>query len=92
MDNSFREIRFASVSFFCLLASWLLLWSFISSGANSNANTWLTQIWVYSGILTGPIAVLIAIAGIFVDRRKSVAVVALLLSLVSTLVVLSIGG
>jgi hypothetical protein len=92
MNTMFQQNRLACVSFLFLVASWLLLWSLISSGMNSRGDTWVVKAWVYSSLLAAPIAALIAIAGIVLDRRKPAAVAALLLSLLSTLVVLSIGG
>ena len=87
-----QESRVGCISFACLIATWTLLWFLISSGMNSHSNTWWDKVWIFSGLLGAPIAALLAIAGILIDRKKPVASVALLLSLLSTLVILSIGG
>jgi hypothetical protein len=92
MHEVLKQNRLALASLICLLVSWLLLWLLIGSGMNSHRNTWWLNIWSISSIFSAPLAVLIAIAGLVFDRSKKPASIALLVSVISTLVILSIGG
>jgi hypothetical protein len=92
MGKMIQQSRLACASFLCLILTWMLLWSLVSSGMNSHPNTWWIKAWVYSSLAAAPIAVLLAIAGLVFDRRKPAALVALLLGILSTLLIVSVGG
>ena len=92
MEGAFQQSRLACASFATIAVAWVLLWLFITSGMNSHPNTWWIEGGAFLSIFSSPAALVLAIIGLFFDRRKRAAVVALLLSLASTLVILSIGG
>jgi hypothetical protein len=87
-----KERRLAIASLATVVASWVLLWLFIKSGTNNHPNMWWIEAGAFLAIFSSPVALLLAFAGLFLDRKKPAAVVAFFLSLVSTLVILSIGG
>ena len=91
MNKAIVQNPLIFASFACLLAGWTLLWLFIGLGMNVSSDTWLVRALAISSITFGPLAALLAIAGIIFDRGRKVAVVALSLSLLSTLLVFSVG-
>jgi hypothetical protein len=91
MNETIAQNPLTFASFACILAGWTLLWLFIGLGMNVPSDMWLVRALAISSITFGPLAALLAIAGIFFDRGRKVAVVALSLSLVSTLLVFSVG-
>jgi len=92
MNSTIQQSRLACISLLCLIGAWLLLWVFIKSGANSHPGSWWVQAGSFASILSAPLAALLAIAGLIFDRSKKLALIALVLGALSTLVVLSIGG
>jgi hypothetical protein len=92
MSKVFQQYRFTCVSLLCLMVSWMLLMSLLRSGMNSYVDTWWLNTWVFLSIFGFPTAAIIAIGGIVFERRKTPAVMALLLSLLNTLIVLLSGG
>jgi hypothetical protein len=92
MNKKIAQNPLTFSSFACLLAGWTLLWLFIGLGMKMSSDIWLVRALAISSITFGPVAALLAIAGIIFDRGRKVAVVALSLSLISTLLVFSVGG
>jgi hypothetical protein len=76
----------------CLIAGWLLIWILIESGANSRFDSQWAEVGAFGGIAASPVAAALAIAGLVFDHRKLAAMVALLLSLISTVLVISMGA
>jgi hypothetical protein len=89
MNRAIAQNPLTFASFTCLLAGWMMLWLTIGLGMNS-LSEWLVRAEAVSSISFAPLAALLAIAGIIFDRGRKVASVALLLSLLSTLLVFSI--
>jgi hypothetical protein len=92
MNKAIAQNLLTFASFACLLAGWTLLWMFVGSGMNSLHGSWLVNAGALSSICFAPFAVLLAIAGLLFDTRRKVALLALSLGLLSTLLVFSIGG
>jgi hypothetical protein len=92
MNKAIARNPLTFASFACLMGGWLLLLIFIRSGMNSGHETWLVSTGAIFSIWFAPLAVLLAIAGLIFDVGRKVALIALSLSLLSTLLVFSIGG
>jgi hypothetical protein len=92
MNKTIARSPLTFASFTCLIAGWILLMIFIGSGVNSADETWLVSTGAIFSIYFAPLAVLLAIAGLIFDVERKLALVALSLSLLSTLLVFSIGG
>lgn len=74
----------------CVVVDFLLLMFFIASGMNAN----LRYLNIAMGLIfvPGPVALLLAVVGLFRDRKKTASVVGLVLGIAGTLLLLSIGG
>jgi len=92
MNKTIAQNPLTFASFTCLIAGWILLMMFIGSGMNSHQKTWLVSAGAIFSICFAPLAALLAIAGLISDVGRKLALVALSLSLLSTLLVFSIGG
>jgi hypothetical protein len=92
MNKAITQNPRTFASFACLMAGWLLLLIFIRSGMNSHHETWLVSTGAIFSIWFAPLAMLLAVAGLIFDVGRKVALIALSLSLLSTLLVFSIGG
>jgi hypothetical protein len=92
MNKAIAQNPLTFASFATLIAGWLLLWVFVGSGANSHYETSLTSVGAVCSICFAPLALLLATAGLFFDRRKNVTTIALCLSLLSTLSIFSMGS
>jgi hypothetical protein len=92
MNRNFQQDRLAYISFACLIVGWVLFWIFINSGMKYHSETWWIKAVAMLIVCFAPASALLAIAGLIFDTRKKVALVPLLLSLVSTLLIFSMGG
>jgi hypothetical protein len=92
MNRAIAQNPLTFASFVTLLAGWLLLWAFVGSGANAYHGTRLAGVGAICSVCFAPLAVLLATAGLFFDRRKNVTTIALCLSVLSTFFVFSIGN
>lgn len=85
MNNAIQQSRIAFISLICVIAAWVLLWTLIGSGANSHLSSGWVQAWRLASLSLGPLAMLVAIAGLVFDRGKKGAQFALLLSGITTM-------
>jgi hypothetical protein len=92
MNKAIAQNPLTFASFACLIAGWMLLLMFIGSRMNSDHETWLVSTGAILSIWFAPLAVLLAIAGLIFDVGRKLTLVALSLSLLSALLVFSIGG
>lgn len=92
MNKAIAQHPLTSASFACLIAGWMLLLIFVRSGMNNHRETWLVSTGAIFSIWFAPLAMLLAIAGLVFDAGRKVALLALSLGLLSTLLVFSIGG
>jgi hypothetical protein len=92
MNRNFQQNRLACISLACLIADWLLFCIFINSGIKYHSETWWLKVVTMWIVFFAPASALLAIAGLIFDVRKKVAIVSLFLSLVSTLLIFSLGG
>jgi hypothetical protein len=92
MNSEIRQNRLACISFACLIVGWLLFWFFTNSGMWHHSETWRIKALTLTLIFFAPVAALLAIAGLIFDTRKKAALVCLLFSLATTLLIFSMGG
>jgi cytochrome bd-type quinol oxidase subunit 2 len=92
MSEAVRQNRLGCMSSIALIAGWVLFWAFISSGMKYHAeNSWI-RVVTMAILLFAPVAAVLAIAGLVFDAKKKVSLVSLLISLLSVLLIFSIGG
>jgi hypothetical protein len=92
MNKAIAQNPLTFASFACLMAGWLLLLTFVGSGINSHHETWLVSTGAVCSIWFAPLATFLAISRLIFDVGRIPALVALSVSLLSTLLVFSIGG
>lgn len=90
MSEAFRQSRLGCMSSVFLIVGWILFFAFISLGINSQARSVMIVAWAI--ILFAPAAVILSIAGLIFDREKRLSLALLLVSLLSSLLIFSVGG
>ena len=91
MNVVLRNNRLTYSSFGCLLCGWTLFLLFINSGVKYS-DTVAGKTTAFGILLSPPIALLLAIGAMIFDADRKVAVLSLVLSLVSALLLFSMGA
>jgi hypothetical protein len=81
MNHSITKSRFALASFVCIAVSWLLLFT----------GAFRLMPLAVAAIVSAPLALMLSIGGLIWDRVKPPAVIAMVVAVVTTLLILSIG-
>ena len=91
MKTLLREARLATLSFGCVILSFLFFWALIESGINIRLGNTMdkAKFAVLSPCL---IAIVLAIAGLRWDLRKLPGVVALLIAIAGSCLIYALGG
>ena len=87
LDSGGSTFGIAAIA--CVVVDFVLLMLFVASGMNANLrylNVAMALIFV-----PGPLALLLAVVGLFRDRKKAASVVGLLLGIAGTVLLFSIG-
>lgn len=84
MKQALEQSRTALISLACLLVGWIWVGLFLASGMPARyPAAWWVKAAAFCCFVFSPIAVLLAAAGLKLDERKTIALVALVLSLLS---------
>lgn len=92
MRTLFRQARFATLSFGCVILGFILFWALVHSGTNIRLGNNMDEVAKFAVLIPCLIAVVLAIAGLRWDVRKLPGVVALLASLGSACLIYALGG
>lgn len=92
MRTLFREARFSTLSFGCVILSFLFFWALLESGINIRLGNTMDKVAKFAVLSPCLIAIVLAIAGLRWDLRKLPAVLALLASLAGTCLIYALGG
>lgn len=92
MRRLLREARFATLSFLCVLLSFLFFWAIMESGIHIRLGNTMDKVAKFAALSPCLIAIVLAAAALRWDLRKPPAVLALLASLASTFLIYALGG
>lgn len=92
MKTLFSNARLACLSFLCLFASFLLFWMLVHTGTNNRLGSTMGAVARFAALSPALIAIVLAIAGLLWDRRKTPGVIALIAALAGTWAIFSMGG
>lgn len=92
MRNLFRNARFALLSVACVALGFLFFGAFVVSGTNHRLGNSMDKVGQFAVLSPCLIAVVLAVASVIWNRRKVPGLVALLVALIGTWLLYSLGG
>lgn len=92
MKTLLREARLATLSFGCVILSFLFFWALIESGINIRLGNTMDKVAKFAVLSPCLIAIVLAIAGLRWDLRKLPGVVALLIAIAGSCLIYALGG
>lgn len=92
MRTLFRQARFATLSFVCVILGYLFFWAVVHSGIHTRLDNSMDKVAKFTALSPCLIAIVLAVAGLRWDRRKLLGFLALLASLGSTCLIYALGG
>jgi hypothetical protein len=92
MKTLFSNARLACLSFLCLLAAFILFWMLVHTGTNHRLGSTMDAVARFAALSPALIAIVLSLAGLRWDRRKTPGVIALIAALAGTCAIFSMGG